>query len=239
MAAYLIRLDDASDYMDNNKWQRIINILDKYDIKPIIAAIPKNEDDTLLNRFVKNPDFWSLLLSWQQKGYTIGLHGYNHKFSTDCGGINPVNKYSEFACVPLDIQRIKIRNGVELFNKHGINAKVFIAPAHTFDKNTLIALSEESKITVISDMIASQPFILDNIRFIPQQMGLVRKSPLPMKVITFCYHPNNMDESAFEELNKFLVKYHKKFKKFEDITYYKKKRGLYDRILNYLYFKYR
>jgi hypothetical protein len=41
---YLVRLDDASEYMDDKKWKKIFDILSKYSIKPIIGVIPNNEE---------------------------------------------------------------------------------------------------------------------------------------------------------------------------------------------------
>lgn len=35
MSRYIMRLDDASEYMDVEKWQRMENLLDKYGIKPM------------------------------------------------------------------------------------------------------------------------------------------------------------------------------------------------------------
>ena len=51
---YLIRLDDASEYMDLEKWTRISNLLDKYGIKPIFGIIPNNRDDTLISKYRYN-----------------------------------------------------------------------------------------------------------------------------------------------------------------------------------------
>lgn len=45
--------------------------------------------------------------------------------------------------------------------------------------------------------------------FVPQQSGRVRK--LPFKIVTFCYHPNTMNEKDFSELEDFLKKYQEKF----------------------------
>ena len=39
-AKYIIRLDDANEYSDMSKWDRIEKILDKNDIKPLVAVIP-------------------------------------------------------------------------------------------------------------------------------------------------------------------------------------------------------
>ena len=47
-AKYLFRLDDASHYLDSEKWNRIEKIFDKFSIKPIVAVVPANEDKDLI-----------------------------------------------------------------------------------------------------------------------------------------------------------------------------------------------
>ena len=44
MSCYILRLDDASDYMDVEKWSRMEELLDKYQIKPLVGVIPDNQD---------------------------------------------------------------------------------------------------------------------------------------------------------------------------------------------------
>ena len=44
----LLRLDDASDYMDIEKWQRLEEFLDRYGIKPLVGIIPDNQDASLI-----------------------------------------------------------------------------------------------------------------------------------------------------------------------------------------------
>lgn len=237
MTRYILRLDDASDYMCQENWNRILTLLDNYNIKPLIAVIPDNKDISILSKYKKELNFWDQVREWQDKGYSIGLHGYNHIFHTKDGGINPVNNYSEFAGVDLDRQRDKIKKGMKIFQENKISSSVFVAPAHTFDENTLKALKLESNIRIISDTIASKPYLDDGIFYIPQQMGIVRKSPLPMKLITFCYHPNTMEDKDFFKLEKFIIKNIKKFEDLNEIKLNKRKKSLYDKILSYLYFR--
>lgn len=230
---YLMRLDDASEYMDIKKWTRIETLLDKYNIKPIYGIIPSNEDPELL-KYGKVDDFWKLMKNWQNKGWTPALHGYTHVFESEDGGINPVNKRSEFAGVLLERQKEKIKNGYEILKKNKIETKIFFAPAHTFDKNTLIALKEESSIRIISDTVSNDVYFNDGFYFIPQQSGVCRK--LPFKIVTFCYHPNIMEDDDFDRLEKFLELYGTCFVSMDQIKLHKKKRSLLDLILKELYF---
>lgn len=205
---YIMRLDDASENMDLEKWKRMEKILDKYNIKPIYGIIPDNNDPDLL-KYKKVNDFWQLMKDWEEKGWIPALHGYTHVFETTSGGINPVNRKSEFAGVTYEKQCQKIQKGCEILEKNKINPKIFFAPAHTFDENTLKALKNVSDIRIISDTIADDIYFKDDIYYIPQQSGACRA--LPFKVVTFCYHPNIMEENDFEKLEEFLKKHNKEF----------------------------
>lgn len=234
MSKYLLRLDDASDYMDVEKWQRMENLLDKYGIKPLVGIIPDNKDASLIYNYKQDLTFWNKVLSWKNKGWELALHGCYHKYTTKEGGINPVNKRSEFAGVSLDEQRKMIRHGIDILKQYGIVTNVFFAPSHTFDKNTLIALKEESNIRIISDTIANDVYFENDFYFIPEQSGQVRN--LPFKLCTFCYHPNTMSDKDFENLEIFLKKYYFKFVAVKEIELKKRLKSLFDKLLHFMYF---
>lgn len=232
MNKYIIRLDDACEKMDVVKWSKMEKLLDFYNIKPLVGVIP-NCEDPMMEKYPVDNLFWEKVRTWKTKGWIIALHGYNHVYSTKCGGINPVNKRSEFAGESLIVQKEKIRNGLDIFRKHGIDTSVFFAPSHTFDENTLLALKEESKIRIINDTIAFDSYCCGDFGFIPQQSGKARK--LPFKTITFCYHPNIMEENDYLKLEKFLKKNHHKF--FSDFPSIKRRnKGFLDIVLEKIYF---
>ena len=58
MSQYILRLDDASDYMDIKKWQRMEELLDRYGIKPLVGVIPDNRDSSLIDTYEQDPEFW-------------------------------------------------------------------------------------------------------------------------------------------------------------------------------------
>ena len=99
MSQYILRLDDASDYMDVKKWQRMEELLDQYGIKPLVGVIPDNRDSSLTDTYEQDPEFWDKTARWKEKGWELALHGCYHKYTTKEGGINPVNQRSEFAGV--------------------------------------------------------------------------------------------------------------------------------------------
>lgn len=165
---YLIRLDDACSQMNKSRWQRMEAILDKYEIKPMVGIIPNNEDPVTCIDPI-DPNFVVKALNWQKKGWAIALHGYNHICTTTIGGINPVHKRSEFAGISLSEQKEKISKGYKILVDMGLIPQYFFAPSHTFDRNTLKALAEETSIRIISDTIALYPYRLDEFAVIPCQ----------------------------------------------------------------------
>lgn len=234
MGKYLMRLDDASTYGDKQKWKRIENLLDKYHVKPLVGIIPDNQDPAMLQVYQKDEQFWDKVAKWQSKGWNLALHGCYHRYVTDEGGINPINRRSEFAGVSYDEQCEKIRHGMQILLEHNIFPDIFFAPSHTFDQNTLLALKKESNIRIICDTIANDVYYQDGFYFIPQQSGHVRN--LPFAITTFCYHPNMMNEHAFYQLEKFINKNFLKFTNVTHIVMRKRELSLFDQFLRKMYF---
>ncbi len=234
---YLIRLDDACPTMDHAKWQRMEDILDRYVIKPMVGVIPHNED-AQQKIDAEDYTFWRKVKQWESKGWAIALHGYNHSYSSQEGlkGLNPFWKFSEFAGLSLDLQREKIRKGVEIMRENNIYPNYFFAPSHTFDENTLNALREESEIRIVSDTLAIKPYKFKDFVFIPQFGGHCRNMILP-GLYTFCFHPNTMSNADFEKTDNFLQSYHKMFTSFEALNLDGVKcKSLFDRLLSFGYF---
>lgn len=237
MNKYLIRLDDACPTMDAAKWRRMENILDHYSVRPMVGIIPNNEDPkTSPDPFDKQ--FWDKVHKWETKGWAIALHGYNHVCITEGGmaGLNPLWARSEFADVPLEKQKEKIREGVKVFRSHGINPKYFFAPSHTYDKNTLEALRMESDIRIISDTIATKPYIDGDFIFIPQLGGHCSEMKIP-GIWTFCLHPTAMNDAQFEAVEEFLKKHNDEFIAFSDLDLTNLSgKTLVGRLLSWVYF---
>lgn len=198
---YIARFDDACLTMDRKKWDRIEKICDKYNIKPIVAIVPHNEDN-YLQKESEDPLFWEKVRKWQKKGWHIALHGYNHVYTTSESGFIPFSNQSEFAGLDLQLQEDKIKKGMEIFNKENIKTDIWIAPSHTFDENTLIALKNNTTINIVCDGIAISPFKKYEFNWIPQQIWRFRK--MPFGTWTGCFHPNEMNEKNFNELENFI-----------------------------------
>ena len=231
MKKIFIRLDDACPKRDITKWDRMEFLLDKYSIKPLVGIIPDCRDQNM-NCYEEDKSFWTRYIpKWQKKGWILAMHGYQHVFNTKEGGINPVNKMSEFAGLPIEKQKEMLREGISILRNHGINPDIFFAPAHTFDRNTLLALKSETNVSAISDTPANDTYYYHGFTFIPQQSGYVRN--LPFRTITFCYHPNTMKDRDFATLENYITK--RNISNFEKIET-NRTLSLFDRCLMCIYY---
>ena len=200
-AKYIFRLDDIAENMKWNNFFLLKEIFAKHNIKPIIGVIPNNEDEELL-KLPKCPfDFWEEIRNLQNDGWSIALHGFNHKYITSNSGIFGINKSSEFAGVPYDMQNEKIQKGKLIFEQHGLRIDAFMAPAHTFDKTTLKVLVDNN-INIVTDGFCLFPYYHEEILFVPQLLSTPRK--MPFGVYTWCLHPNSMTEESMIKIEKFI-----------------------------------
>jgi len=82
----------------------------------------------------------------------------------------------------------------------GIEPKVWVAPAHSFDSNTMLALKSESNIRVISDGLAFAPFNQEGFLWIPQQLWNLKS--MSSGLWTVCLHPNMMTDESLMRFSK-------------------------------------
>ena len=162
-------------------------------VRPILAVVPENQDPHLVAG-PERGDFWSRVRSWQARGWAIGLHGYQHLYVNGESGILGLNSRSEFAGLPFGEQLEKLRKGLAVFTREGVRADAWIAPSHSFDGNTLLALKTLG-LRVVSDGFAFRPFRdPTGAIWVPQQFASMR--PMPWGIWTFCYHINGMEPGA-------------------------------------------
>lgn len=230
---YLLRLDDASDYMDVVKWRRVERLFDKYGVKPLVGVIPDNHDSKFVDAYERDDGFWTKAKAWEAKGWTLALHGWHHVYTTKCVGINPAGRKSEFAGVPLESQCEMIRDGLAILKSRRIEPKVFFAPSHTYDNNTLEALRRESDIRIISDTVANDVYFRWGFYFIPVQSGRCRS--LPLKLVTICLHPNLMSEEGFFKLEQFIRAHKDEITSFGEINLDGRVRSSFDKLLQLVY----
>lgn len=200
---YLIRLDDACPGMNAERWARFEQMCDGLNILPLVAVVPDNHDP-VLQVDAPDPAFWERVRAWQAKGWTIAMHGYQHRFHyVDRKKlILPFYDRSEFAGLSLKDQSVKIRASWDIFRREGVRPVVWIAPAHCFDAITLQALRDETPIRIISDGIARNCFDLHDFLWVPQQLWAL--VPHTSGLWTVCLHPNDMSLADIDDLEKQL-----------------------------------
>ena len=200
----LIRFDDLCPTMNWKIWEEVVNICFLNNIKPIIAVIPDNKDDNL-NICENRDDFWEHIKMLQEKGFTVGLHGFQHLYTTSKSGILGIQKRSEFAGIPLYKQKEMIKTGVEIFKRYGITPTLWVAPSHSFDANTLKALKDHN-ISVISDGFFRQQVIYKGFTWIPCKHWRMPES-YGGGLWTCCFHFNNWTEHDIDRFRQYAEKY--------------------------------
>lgn len=201
---YLIRFDDICSTMNWLVWDAIESQLIRYAVCPILAVVPDNRDPSLI---VDPPrsDFWEQVRRWQSRGYTIALHGHQHHYTNNSGGLMRLTYQSEFALLPRKKQDAKLRSALAIFSGHGVRADAWVGPSHSFDKTT-VALLAELGIFVISDGLWRWPFTdANNVTWVPQQLW--NFSPRPAGIWTVCFHHNKWTTREVEDFGKKLEAY--------------------------------
>ena len=202
---FLIRLDDIAENMDWNMMNKATNLFDKFNIKPVLGVIPNNKDPKLLAYPEGGKNFWDQVRDWKKKGWKIAMHGNNHLYDKNCPKIDylGLGGPSEFCGHSLENQYEKLKKGLEKFNKENINIKVFFAPNHTFDNNTILAL-KKCGITEIIDGYGLNPYEEEGMKFIPQLF--YKLYVVPFGIQTFQIHLNYFKEKDFKDFEAFIEK---------------------------------
>lgn len=212
-AQYLLRFDDLCPTISQRQWQRFLPLIKEFGIRPILAVIPDNQDYNL-QLSPPDPEFWVSMRTMEEAGATIALHGYQHLCKSRGPSHMDMHRYSEFAGVPEDTQREWIRRGLKILRDHGLSPKLWVAPRHGFDGNTLRALQKEG-INALSDGFARVPVSRGGIVWIPQQLWApVDKSK---GIWTICLHPNSVHDSMVEKLRAFLRRHSAQFTSVERV----------------------
>ena len=202
-----VRLDDITPDMDYEKFYRMKQLLDTYQIKPLIGVVPFNEDKNLM-RSPKMKDFAGFLQGLLQEGYVAALHGYQHLYSSNKGGLFPLNHFSEYAGVPLEKQNEMIAKGKKQLQSWGIDTDIFMAPGHTFDGNTLKALKKNG-FRYVTDGFGKQPYMKSGLVFLPIAIKQTDCYKQTDDYTTLVFHTNTMEEADFE-------KYQRMFEELKD-----------------------
>ncbi len=222
MRSITIRIDDVCQTMNWEAFSRFAGLLDKYEINPLIGVVPDNMDPMLdagdkRNRAFDDPAGYAAWLKrLEDKGWRIAMHGVHHVYTTTKGGLFPMNSFSEFAGVELKDQYHLIRHGIKCLRKMGIKTDIFMAPGHSFDKNTLRVLRRFG-FSYITDGYGTFPYERLSFTFLP--ISFLRKAELKGEdgITTFVVHPAEMEDKDFEEYEELFKERREQFKDYSEM----------------------
>ena len=229
MSRYFFRLDDIAPNMNWDNFNLVVSILKKHSIKPLLAVIPDNKDSKLLG-YPADPNFWWIINELRQNGWVIGQHGYQH-MSKGGGGILGIHNSGEFGGLDFKFQESMIISGKEIIKTNIVNPEIFIAPRHSFDKNTIEAL-KINDFNYISDGIALYPFKKWGLVWLPQILWRPRKGLFGM--ITIALHPNTMTDKDFNKLKEFIGRNREKIGNFSELTSWHSQTNAFKKIFTFL-----
>ncbi len=201
--------------MNWSVWAQVEKILLEFEVKPILSVVPDNQDEKLK---VSEPNngFWNEVRAWQSRGWTIGLHGYQHLYATHDAGIVGINKFSEFSGLSFHEQLDKVRRSLEIFEREGVKPDVWVAPAHSFDESTVKAL-QSAGVKCISDGLHLFPHIDSlGILWVPQQFWRFRW--MPYGVWTICHHFNSWNGRDIARFRSDLQHFRRSIVDFKEIV---------------------
>jgi predicted deacetylase len=224
---YLVRFDDICPTMNWPVWAEIERLLTRHDVRPLLAVVPDNRDPILC---VGPPvdDFWDRVRSWQARGWSIGLHGYQHRSVTRVAGLLGLNAASEFAGLPPREQRRTLELALGVFAREGVRPDAWIAPGHSFDSSTVKLLAQLG-LRRISDGFSLQPYVdRQGVTWVPQQLWRFRR--MPFGLWTVCLHPNGWTEGHVARFAGDLTRFRPMITDFESVVGQatRRRRGLLD-----------
>ena len=228
-----IRMDDITPDMDWAKFLRFKELCDLYQVKPLIGVVPENQDAMLHIDEVRD-DFWEYLLQLEKEGWVIAQHGCTHIYSTKKKGCFPLNAISEYAGKPYEEQLAYLKKGKQILESHGIYTDIFMAPAHSYDKNTLKALKEVG-FSKLTDGFGDRPYEWKGLTFYPISFKQSNSLKQEKGYTTFVIHANTMNEKDFERYEKLFAEHKDKLISYQDyLKVSTEKRGVIGRVKEYL-----
>ena len=204
-----IRMDDITPDMDWAKFLRFKELCDLYQVKPLIGVVPANQD-TMLHIEKPRTDYREYLHTLQSKGWCIAQHGYTHIYNTHKKGCFPLNALSEYAGNSYEDQYASLEKGQKILKEHEIHTDIFMAPAHSYDYNTLKALRELG-FTKITDGFGRQPYQWQGLTFYPISFKQSNSLKQEKGYTTFVVHANTMNDQDFARYEQMFAQYKDKF----------------------------
>lgn len=234
-----IRMDDITPDMDWAKFMRFKALCDQYGVRPLIGVVPDNRDENLHITAPENApvrDFWQYIKQLETEGWCIAQHGVTHVYTTKRMGCFPLNRFSEFAGIRYEQQYDALKRGKDILKAHGIRTDCFMAPAHSYDRNTVKALKKLG-FRRLTDGFGTAPYSRWGMVFYPisYRQGSALKKMEKEGYTTFVVHVNTMNDRDFERYEQLFAAHGDSLVSFDALLgLTPKKRGAVGSIKEYL-----
>ncbi len=203
-----VRMDDITPDMNWENFYFFQALFEKAGITPLLGIVPENRDENL-KREAPHKDFYKIMAELGKKGYCFAMHGCYHLYTTKRGGLFPLNHFSEFAGVPYEEQKKLLTLGKRKLEEYGIVTDMFMAPAHSYDKNTLKALKELG-FTKMTDGFGKAPYRYGGFTFYPIAFRLNSALKKNDGVTTMVLHANTVSEADKKRYERIFNEYGEK-----------------------------
>jgi len=201
-----VRLDDICPTMNWTNFYKVMELCEKYGVKPLLGVVPDNQDKKLVVDN-NNQNFFQVMRNLQEKGVSFAQHGLDHVYRNHKGGILKLNKNSDFVGLSKEEQKELLKQGLEILKKENIRTEIYMAPSHSYDKNTILALNELG-FKYVTDGYTNFNYLWHGLKFIPcMHTFKIRKEV--SGICTLCLHINTMSEDDLQEFENTLKKYEK------------------------------
>ena len=200
-----VRMDDITPDMNWENFYFFLNLFEEAGITPLLGIVPENRDENLKCE-APHKDFYRLMDELKQKGYCFAMHGCFHLYTTKCGGSFPLNHFSEFAGHSFEKQRKMLAFGKEKLKEYGIETDIFMAPAHSYDKNTLKALKELG-FDRMTDGFGKKPYRSRGMVFYPISFRLSSSLKKKKGMTTMVIHANTVTEADKKRYRRIFREY--------------------------------
>lgn len=199
-----VRMDDITPGMDWDKFHTFYKMLKDKGIYPLLGVVPNNQDNNLnIREDVTEEVFWEKVRNLKKDGCVIAMHGYDHIYTTKKGGLFPLNNFSEFAGVDYTEQKRQLELGKKILEANDIETDFFMAPAHSYDVNTLKAL-KECGFDKITDGFGINPYTYKQLTFYPIAFKQSKSLKRQKGITTFVVHSNTLSEKDFQRWDTLL-----------------------------------
>lgn len=230
MSQFVIRCDDITPSMDWRKFNYLKEPLIKYNIKPIIGVVPHCLDEKL-NINLPEESFWSIIRSLASNGWVVAQHGYTHQYISSNSGLLKINSRSEFSGLDYTHQLNKLKRGKQILEREHVWQPVFMAPAHSFDNNTLKALSHLN-FQYITDGYGVYPYQMGKLKALPNLFSTPKH--IGIGIYTICLHTNSMNKKQLDNIINFIINNRDKIITFDQALSSTPPSILIDRSIRYL-----